>query len=80
MNLKISKSGKLRGRLPVLTFAAIAAYLLWAEHQIHFIAYTPWILLIACLGMLILLFRIMRSEDLEGEVKIKSLTDGEPRQ
>ncbi len=38
-------------KLPFAVFLAIGAYFLWTEHQAHVVAFLPWILVLACVGM-----------------------------
>jgi multisubunit Na+/H+ antiporter MnhG subunit len=44
-----------RTNLPFAVFLAIGGYFLWTEHQAHVIAFLPWLLLLGCVGMHLLM-------------------------
>lgn len=44
-----------RTKLPLIVFLAVAAYFLWTEHRAHAVEYLPWLLVLACVGMHLLM-------------------------
>ena len=44
-------------KLPLVVLLAIAGYFLWTEHKAHVIEFLPWLLVLGCIGMHLLMHR-----------------------
>lgn len=57
MNERPTRWWRGSAKLPLIVFLAVAVYFLWTEHRAHAIEYLPWLLVLACVGMHLLMHR-----------------------
>ncbi len=55
MNEKTRSWLRNRSNLPLLAFLGVGGYFLWTEHQAHVIEALPWVLILGCLLMHLLM-------------------------